>query len=141
MTDPAITPELIKQHGITPEEFEHIKQHVIIGSQILAPLPHLAPVITMVRHHHERWDGSGYPDALRGDEIPLGARIIGAAEVYDALCSSRPYQERLTPEQAVERMAEFAGTALDPHVYEALAAVVKRRSTLVFLDESGGGAD
>src|SRR5438034_1334943 len=80
---------LNKQGTLTPEEFEHVKQHVIIGSQILAPLAHLGDIIPAVRHHHERWDGTGYPDGLRGEEIPIGARIIGAAEVFDALSTSR----------------------------------------------------
>jgi cyclic di-GMP phosphodiesterase len=126
---------LNKQGALSPEEFEHVKQHVIIGSQILAPLPQLEHIIAMVRSHHERWDGTGYPDALRGEEIPLGGRIIAAAEVYDALCTSRPYQERMTPEQAVERLADLAGTVLDPKVFAALSTVVARRRTLVFLDE------
>ncbi|HXF95291.1 MAG TPA: HD domain-containing phosphohydrolase [Gemmatimonadales bacterium] len=124
-----------KQGPLTPEEYEHVKQHVIIGSQILSPLHHLGPIISYVRSHHERWDGTGYPDGLSGEAIPIGARIIGAAEVYDALSTSRPYQERLAPEDAVRRMAELSGTALDPRVYEALATVVGRRRTLVFLDE------
>src|SRR2546427_7608683 len=126
---------LNKQGALSPEEFEHVKQHVVIGSQILAPLPHLEHIIAMVRSHHERWDGTGYPDGLRGEEIPLGGRVIATAEVYDALCTSRPYQEKLTPEQTVERMADLAGTVLDPKVYEALATVVSRRRTLIFLDE------
>jgi putative two-component system response regulator len=129
-----------KQASLTPEEYEHIKQHVIIGSQILAPLSHLGPVIGYVRSHHERWDGTGYPDGLAGDAIPVGARIIGTAEVYDALSTSRPYQERLGPEDAVRRMAELSGTVLDPQVYEALCSVVGRRRSLVFLDEGGGSA-
>ncbi len=129
---------LNKQGALTPEEFEHVKQHVLIGSQILAPLPYLENIIAMVRSHHERWDGTGYPDGMRGDDIPLGGRIIGAAEVYDALCTSRPYQEKMSPEQAVERMADLSGTVLDPQVYEALGAVVARRSSLVFLDDGGG---
>lgn len=131
---------LNKEGPLTPEEFEHVQQHVVIGSQILAPLPHLEGIIAMVRSHHERWDGTGYPDGLRGEEIPIGARIIGAAEVYDALCSSRPYQEKLSPDQAVGRIAELAGTVLDPKVFEALAAVVGRRRTLVFLDDSGASS-
>ena len=89
------------------------------------------------RYHHERWDGTGYPDGLRGEEIPLAARIIGAAEVFDALSTSRAYQEKMTPEKAVERIADLAGTVLDPRVYEALTTVVARRKTLVFLDEGG----
>jgi putative two-component system response regulator len=128
---------LNKQGALTPEEFEHVKQHVIIGSQILAPLAHLGDIMPAVRYHHERWDGTGYPDGLRGEEIPLPARIIGAAEVFDALSTSRAYQEKMTPEKAVERIADLAGTVLDPKVYEALATVVARRRTLVFLDEGG----
>ena len=127
-----------KEGPLTPDEFEHVKQHVVIGSQILAPLSHLGDVITYVRHHHERWDGSGYPDGLSGEAIPIGARVIGAAEVYDALSTSRPYQDKLTPEQAVEHMAHLSGTVLDPKVYEALVMVVSRRGTLVFLDDAGG---
>jgi len=129
---------LNKQGPLTPEEFEHVKQHVLIGSQILQPLPHLEHIIAMVRSHHERWDGTGYPDALKGEEIPLGGRIIAAAEVYDALCTSRPYQDKLTPEQTVERMTELSGTVLDPKVFEGLRAVVARRRTLIFLDENTG---
>jgi len=129
---------LNKQGPLTPEEFEHVKQHVLIGSQILQPLPHLEHIIAMVRSHHERWDGTGYPDGLKGEAIPLGGRIIAAAEVYDALCTSRPYQDKLTPEATVERMAELSGTVLDPKVLDALRAVVGRRRTLIFLDEGTG---
>jgi cyclic di-GMP phosphodiesterase len=128
---------LNKDGPLTPEEFEHVQQHVVIGSQILAPLPHLEHIIPMVRSHHERWDGTGYPDGLRGDQIPIGGRIIGAAEVYDALCTARPYQDKSSPEQAIERMTDLVGTVVDPRVYEALSAVVARRRTLVFLDEGG----
>ena len=128
---------LNKQGALSPEEFEHVKQHVVIGSQILAPLGHLGDIIPAVRHHHERWDGTGYPDGLRGEEIPIGARVIGAAEVFDALSTSRAYQEKLSPEKAIERIADLSGTVLDPRVYDALASVVARRRTLVFLDEGG----
>ena len=127
-----------KQGPLTPEEYEHVKQHVIIGSQILSPLVHLGPVLGAVRSHHERWDGSGYPDGLRGEEIPIGARIIGAAEIYDALCTSRPYQEKLPSPQAVRRMGDLAGTVLDPKVFTALAEVVTRRRSLVFLEGTEG---
>lgn len=127
-----------KEGPLTPEEFEHVKQHVVIGAQILAPLAHLRDVVAMVKSHHERFDGTGYPDGLRAEEIPLGGRVIAAAEIYDALTTSRPYQEKLTPEQAVERMADLSGTVLDAKVHEALARIVGRRQTLVFLDEDGG---
>src|SRR5467141_1443740 len=81
-----------KEGPLTADEFEHVKQHVIIGAQILAPLVHLGDVVSMVKSHHERFDGSGYPDGLRGEEIHLGGRVIAAAEVYDALTTARPYQ-------------------------------------------------
>jgi len=129
-----------KEGPLTPDEFEHVKQHVIIGAQILAPLVHLGRIVAMVKSHHERWDGSGYPDGLRGEEVPLGGRIIAAAEVYDALTTARPYQEKMTPEQAVERMADLSGTVLDPKVYDGLVRIVSRRQTLVFLDEDVGPA-
>ena len=125
-----------KQGPLTDAEFEHVKQHVVVGSQILAPLGHLHEVIDFVRSHHERWDGGGYPDRLTGKDIPLGARIIGAVEIYDALTTSRPYQEKMPPEVALERMHDLIGTVVDPDVMGALDAVVRRRQALVFLDEA-----
>jgi cyclic di-GMP phosphodiesterase len=127
---------LNKQGPLTDEEFEHVKQHVTVGSQILSPLVHLRDVIGFVRNHHERWDGSGYPDRLAGNAIPLGARIVGAAEIFDALTTARPYQEKMPPEMAVERMRDLIGTVVDPAVHRALEAVVAHRQTLVFLDDS-----
>jgi putative two-component system response regulator len=128
---------LSKQGPLTPTEFDHIKRHTVVGSQILMPLPHLSGVSPYVRGHHERWDGQGYPDQLAGEAIPWGARIIGAAEIYDALATARPYREQLTPELAVERMHGLVGTVLAPEVYQALATVVERGKALVFLDEEG----
>ena len=129
---------LAKQGPLTDREFEHIKEHVVVGSQILSPLVHLQHVIALVRSHHERWDGKGYPDRLAGEDIPLGARIIGAVEIYDALTTTRAYQEKMDPQVAVERMRDLVGTVLDPAVYNALAEVVGRRAALVFLDDQQG---
>lgn len=126
-----------KQGPLTPDEYDHVKQHVMIGSQILSPLGYLAPVLGGVRSHHERWDGAGYPDGLRGEDIPIAARIIGAAEVYDALCTARAYQDKMPPSQAVRRLGELVGTVLDPKVFSALAEVVTRRRSLMLLDEGG----
>lgn len=127
---------LNKQGPLTDEEYHHVKQHVLVGCQILAPLMHLKDVISYVRSHHERWDGFGYPDRLAGNDIPLGARIIGAVEIFDALTTARPYQEKMPPEEAVQRMRDLVGTAIDPTVHEALEAVVSRRQALVFLDDA-----
>jgi HD-GYP domain-containing protein (c-di-GMP phosphodiesterase class II) len=129
---------LNKQGPLTDDEYEHVKQHVLVGSQILAPLVHLKEVITFVRSHHERWDGYGYPDRLAGEDIPLGARVIGAVEIFDALTTARPYQEKMPPEIAVERMRDLVGIVLDPRVHQALEAVVTHRQALVFLDDSSG---
>jgi putative nucleotidyltransferase with HDIG domain len=126
---------LAKQGPLTDREYDHVKEHVVVGSQILSPLVHLKNVIAFVRSHHERWDGKGYPDRLAGEAIPLGARIIGAVEIYDALTTSRPYQERMEPQVAVERMRDLVGTVLDPAVYQALSEVVDRKAVLVFLDD------
>ena len=127
---------MIKQGPLTDDEYEHVKQHVVVGSQILAPLTHLREVIHYVRSHHERWDGRGYPDGLKGEEIPMGARILAAVEVYDALTTSRPYQEKMSSEHAVERMRDLTGTGIATDVFDALETVVNRRQTLVFLDDT-----
>ena len=132
-----IREEILNKHGpLSDEDYEHVKQHELVGSQILAPLVHLKDVITFVRSHHERWDGFGYPDKLAATAIPLGARIIGTVEIYDALTTARPYQEKMSPEMAVERMRDLIGSAIDPAIHEALAAVVSRRQALVFLDDA-----
>lgn len=132
--------DIVNKRGrLTPEEHEHIQRHVIIGSQILAPLDHLGPVIDIVRSHHERWDGTGYPDRRKGEEIPLLGRVLGAAEVWDALSNARPYQEALTPGEALQRMGELSGTVLDPKVFATLSDVVNRRRSLVFLVDGTEG--
>lgn len=124
---------LSKEGPLTPEEFDRVRAHVTLGSQILSPLPGLGSVITFVRHHHERWDGSGYPDRLAGDAIPWGARLIGVAEIYDALTTARPYREPILPDAAVKYMQGLVDTAIGAREWQALASVVSRREALVFL--------
>lgn len=133
---------LEKRGPLTPEELDHVRQHVVIGAQILAPLRHLGGVVEAVASHHEHWDGGGYPDGRAGEDIPLGGRILCAAEVYDALTSPRPYQEPLSPEAAVDRMHKLTGTVLDPEVMDAVSRSVGRRRMLVSTgeDETGSGA-
>ncbi|HEU5170570.1 MAG TPA: HD domain-containing phosphohydrolase [Gemmatimonadales bacterium] len=124
-----------KQGPLSDQEYEHVKQHVVVGAQILAPLVHLRHVIPFVRGHHERWDGSGYPDRLAGEAIPWGARVIGGVEIYDALTTRRPYQAEMEPAAALARMADLAGSMIDPAVYRALAVVVERRAPLLAGEE------
>jgi HD-GYP domain-containing protein (c-di-GMP phosphodiesterase class II) len=126
---------LNKQGPLTDDEYAHVKQHVLVGSQILAPLVHLRDIISFVRNHHERWDGFGYPDKLKGTAIPLGARVVGAVEIFDALTTARPYQEKMPADTAVERMRDLIGTVMDDRVHGALEAVVKRRQALTFIDD------
>ena len=126
---------LSKEGALTGEEYEQVKRHVVIGHQILGPLPHLGMVGVFVRSHHERWDGAGYPDRLSEQEIPWGARLIGAAEIYDALTTTRPYRQSVSPEEAVESMRDLTGKMICPLVFSALADVVSRREALVFVDD------
>jgi putative nucleotidyltransferase with HDIG domain len=124
---------LSKQGPLTAAEFEQVKRHATVGSEILSTLPHLSVVSTFVRGHHERWDGKGYPDGFAAEAIPWGARLIGAAEVYDALATARPYREQLAPELAVEKMRGLIGSVLAPEVHKALSAVVESGAALVFV--------
>lgn len=124
---------LEKPGPLTDEERAYVESHAQIGAEILAPLAHLGAVVEYVHRHHEHVDGSGYPDGLKRDQIPLGARVIRAAELFDALVSPRPYQEPLESEAAVERMGDMVGTVLDPKVFEAFAASMKRRRSLIFI--------
>jgi putative two-component system response regulator len=97
---------LYKPGPLTPEEWTVMRDHTTRGEGICRHLPALAPVLPIIRHHHERWDGSGYPDNLRGTQIPLLARIVQVADIYDALISPRPYKPALPPKQALEILSE-----------------------------------
>ena len=125
---------LNKPSSLTVDEFEHIKDHVRIGMEILAPLRHIGATLQFVQDHHEHWDGSGYPRALRGEEISLGGRILAAADAFDALTSKRAYRESMTQDDTIRYLEAHAGKLLDPRVFESLKAVVSRRKSLTFLD-------
>jgi len=111
---------LCKPDKLTGEEFDLIKQHVEIGAAILEPVPFPWPVVPIVRSHHERWDGNGYPQGLAGEEIPLGGRIVSLADVFDALTAARAYRGAMSREQAIALIRAQAGTQFDPRVVEAL---------------------
>ena len=118
---------LNKPGRLTFEEFEHVKRHVQIGLDILAPLFHIKKPLQYVEHHHERWDGAGYPRGLARDEIPMGARILCAADTFDALTSKRAYREPLEPLAALEHLRVDSGKQFDPCVYDALVSVITSR--------------
>jgi HD-GYP domain-containing protein (c-di-GMP phosphodiesterase class II) len=110
---------LNKPGRLTPDEFEQIKRHPRLGFDVLAPVSSLRPVLEAVLYHHENFDGSGYPDGLRGENIPLLARILHAVDIFDALTSTRSYRERLDVDQALDLLAGNAGRITDPLVTSA----------------------
>ncbi|MCS7239493.1 MAG: HD-GYP domain-containing protein [Thermoguttaceae bacterium] len=127
---------LRKPGKLTPEEYEHIKQHVRIGYRILMDLKHLSGVLPAVLHHHEHWDGSGYPAGLAGEEIPLPARIIAVADAFDAMASDRPYRRRLPDEKIDAIFREGAGKQWDPQVVEVFFRIREELEDIVLEDRS-----
>jgi diguanylate cyclase (GGDEF)-like protein len=117
----AIPDEILHKPGpLTDEEWVLMKQHPVIGERILRVLPGMGPVARMVRHEHERWDGKGYPDGLAGEDIPIGSRIIIAADTYHAITSDRPYRAARSHREAIEELTRCSGTQFDPAVTGAL---------------------
>ena len=115
---------LLKTGELTAEEFAKIRKHPEVGAAILEGVNFPWPVLPVVRSHHERWDGRGYPDGLKGEEIPLTARILAVADVYDALTSSRAYRGAWSHEAALAEIERQGGTQFDPAVVNAFAAVI-----------------
>jgi HD-GYP domain-containing protein (c-di-GMP phosphodiesterase class II) len=111
-------PILSKPGKLTDEEFSEIKKHPSIGYQILSPVRFLGPVAQMVLYHQEWFNGNGYPEGLKGEEIPLGARIVATIDAWDAMRSDRPYRKALPREKAVEELKKGSGTQFDPKVVE-----------------------
>jgi putative nucleotidyltransferase with HDIG domain len=109
---------LRKPGPLSAEEWAVMRRHPIVGAQIVSPLEFFAEGAVIVRHHHERHDGSGYPDGLRGELIPLGSRIVGVADVYDALTSDRPYRARLSRAETVRWLEAEAGRTLDARLID-----------------------
>src|SRR6202167_3160797 len=117
----AVPEHIISKPGrLTQEEFEKMKIHPVVGAEILERVSFPYPVAPIVRAHHEKWDGSGYPYGLRGEEIPIGARILSAVDCLDALASDRQYRRALPLDEAMSKVASEAGTAFDPKVVQAL---------------------
>ena len=109
---------LSKPGPLTQEEFQKIRVHPQVGAEIISAVPFPYPVAPLILSHHERWDGKGYPQGLKGEEIPLGARILSVVDYYDALTSDRPYHKAMTPEAAMALLQQEAGRALDPQVVQ-----------------------
>jgi len=116
---------LLKAGPLEDREWALMRRHPAIGSQIVGPFECLAAEAVIIRHHHERHDGSGYPDGLAGAAIPLGARVVAAADVFDALTSDRPYRAALPRETALEHLAGAAGTLLDEDVVAVALGILR----------------
>ncbi len=122
----AVPEHIISKPGkLTPEEFERMKVHPIVGSEIVQQVRFPYPVAPVVRSHHEKWDGSGYPDGLAGEKIPIGARILAAVDCLDALASDRQYRRALPLDEAMSRVEQEAGKSFDPRVVAVLKARYK----------------
>jgi putative nucleotidyltransferase with HDIG domain len=109
---------LLKPGPLTAEEWVIMRKHPVFARELLSPIAFLKPALEIPCFHHEKWDGTGYPQGLRGEEIPLAARIFSVVDVWDALVSDRPYRKAWSEEKAAECLREQAGTAFDPKVVE-----------------------
>ena len=120
------TPEYIlrKPSVLAEDEMEEVRVHPVRGAEVFAGVAALGEIARAVRHHHERYDGSGYPDGLRADEIPLFSRIILVAETYEAMTHHRPYRRALSSEEATRRLQEGAGSQLDPEIVKHFLAIL-----------------
>jgi putative nucleotidyltransferase with HDIG domain len=117
---------LDKPGPLSADEYDEVKQHAIIGADILSAMAFPGPLALIVRHHHENWDGSGYPDGLRGEAIPIGARVLSIVDCYDALTSDRPYRRSLTHERAMAMILERRGTMHEPDITDAFLRTIDR---------------
>src|ERR1700678_4677 len=134
----AVPEHIISKPGrLTPEEFEKMKIHTIVGAEILERVRFPYPVVPIVRAHHEKWDGSGYPFGLKGLEIPIGARILSAVDYLDALASDRQYRRAMPLEQVMKQLGEESGRAFDPQVVNVLT---KRYRSLENLAKAKSGS-
>ncbi len=118
---------LLKPGPLTPQEYDLIKQHPDIGKKILEPVNSLSDKIPLIYHHHERYDGQGYPSGLKGEDIPLGARILSVADVYQAMTSDRPYRKALSRQIAVEELIKNKGKQFDPRLVEIFVGLLDER--------------
>jgi two-component system, cell cycle response regulator len=127
----AIPDAILDKPGALDEaEWEFIRRHTIIGERIVAAAPALRPVAALVRSSHERWDGAGYPDALVGEDIPLGARIVSVCDAFDAMVADRPYRTGMDAADALTELERCSGSQFDPAVVDAFVAAWSGRPVL-----------
>jgi len=115
-----------KNSSLTDEEFDKIKEHTIMGAKIIEPVDFLKNSYKAIYHHHEKYDGKGYPEGLKSEDIPILARIIAAADAYDAMCSDRPYRKKLNKDKILKELKDQSGKQFDPEVVKALFSILDR---------------
>jgi len=126
----AVPEHILNKPGkLTAAEFDRMKMHADVGADILSAIDFPYPVVPIVRHHHENWDGSGYPAGLRGTDIPIGARILSVVDCFDALTSDRPYRPKLPDDEAIQILRERSGFMYDPLIVDTFIRVRKRIAT------------
>ena len=126
---------LTKTTKLTDEEYDIIKKHPVKGAQILRPLQILRPVIPIIMHHHEKYNGTGYPSHLKGGQIPLCARIMSVADAFEAMVYGRPYRQRMDIDSALKEIKKKSGTQFDPKIVEAFLKVIKKFNKRIYLQQ------
>jgi len=119
---------LLKKGKLTKKEFQEIKKHPQIGADIIRPIQFLHNLVPFIFYHHERWDGKGYPSGIKGEDIPMGARIIAIADVYQALISDRPYHKAFSVKKALEIIKNASGKQFDPRIVNIFFKVIKEKA-------------
>jgi putative nucleotidyltransferase with HDIG domain len=130
---------LNKPGELTPDELAQIRAHPTLGCALLQSIRPLAPILPIVRSHHERWDGLGYPDGLAGEDIPRLARIVAVADAFDAMTSDRPYRSGRSVPEALAQIAAAAGTQFDPEIVEAFLSLRSRFAVSVCCPQASAG--
>jgi putative two-component system response regulator len=132
---------LLKPASLTADEWKLIREHPVVGERICAPLKSFRFVLPIIRHHHEKFDGSGYPDGLRGEEIPVTARVLQVVDVYDALTTDRPYKKAFSITDALQTMKEEVAKGWwDPHIFDQFERLV-RTGTADFLSRGAAAGE
>jgi HD-GYP domain-containing protein (c-di-GMP phosphodiesterase class II) len=116
---------LCKEGPLSGQEWEVMRRHPLVGAQIVAPIAFLGDAVDLIRHHHERFDGSGYPDRLRGGDIPLSARIFSVADSFDAMTSDRPYRGSIGVERALAEIRTGSGSQFDPEIVRVFVQMIE----------------
>jgi HD-GYP domain-containing protein (c-di-GMP phosphodiesterase class II) len=132
---------LRKPGSLNEDEFEIVKQHVSLGELIIEEIPNLVDVLAAVSSHHERYDGTGYPRGLKGEDIPLLGRVLAVADAYSAITTDRPYRKARTAAEARDELKRASGTQLDPQIVAAFLTVLDRPACAVSMSDGAADAD